>query len=83
MIAGNPKSIRKLFSVGIALALLLLLGAALIASRKRAAPHKETPLHPSMWIALSYSLGSAIVPRLPKEKATSLPPGGLCSLRAF
>jgi hypothetical protein len=56
MIAGNPKSIRKLFSIAMILALLLLLGAALLASRKREAPHKETPLHPSIWISWNYRL---------------------------
>jgi len=49
MIAGNPKTGRKMVTCSVALLLLILVSAAFIAMRKRVAPQRQPPLplHPS------------------------------------
>jgi len=51
MIAGNPKAGRKMAKFAIVLFLAMLLITAFVALRKRTAPLKEPPLHPSTVIA--------------------------------
>ena len=48
MIAGNPNAGKKLATVAIAIFLMMILISGVIAMRKRSAPAKEPPLHPSL-----------------------------------
>jgi len=47
VIAGNPKSGRKLATFAIALFLVMCLITAWVGLRKRTDPQPEPPLHPS------------------------------------
>ncbi len=47
MIAGNPNSCRTLVIASIVLAALMLIGAALFATRKKTDPQKEPPMVPT------------------------------------
>jgi hypothetical protein len=47
MIVGNPKACRTMAAFGVVLLLLIVLSTAIIAMRKRTAPLKVVPLHPS------------------------------------
>lgn len=49
MIVGNPRPARTLLIVSIAMAALILISAAFFASRKKADPQKEPPLHPTSY----------------------------------
>jgi hypothetical protein len=49
MIAGNPKSCRTLAACAVVLVLLIVVSTAFIAARKRAAPVRVVPLHPSIF----------------------------------
>jgi len=58
VIAGNPKSGRKVAVAVAALLFAMLLITAFVATRKRTAPLKEPPMHPSTLIAgLNQSVG--------------------------
>jgi hypothetical protein len=48
MIAGNPKSSRTFAACALVLALLIIMSAAFIATRKKTAPDRVVPLHPSL-----------------------------------
>jgi hypothetical protein len=50
MIAGNPKAGRTMATCALALLLAMILITAFVAFRKRTAPVKEPPLHPSTLI---------------------------------
>jgi hypothetical protein len=50
MIAGNPKSCRTIAACAVVLVLLIVVSTAFIAMRKRTAPLKVVPLHPSTFI---------------------------------
>jgi hypothetical protein len=50
MIAGNPKSCRTIAACAVVLVLLIVVSTALIAMRKRTAPLKVVPLHPSTFM---------------------------------
>ena len=51
MIAGNPNAGKRVASVLLALALMMILITAVLAVRKRTAPAKTPPLHPSIVVA--------------------------------
>jgi len=48
MIAGNPNAGRKLATVAIAIMLMMIAITGIVAIRKKTAPTKEPPLHPSV-----------------------------------
>jgi hypothetical protein len=48
MIAGNPKVGRAMTTFAIAILVAMILMTAFVASRKRTAPAKQPPLHPSI-----------------------------------
>jgi len=50
MIAGNPNTGRRVATLAIALFIMMILITALVAVRKRTAPVKEPPLHPSVLV---------------------------------
>jgi hypothetical protein len=50
MIAGNPKAGRKVAAFAIVLILVIVVSTALIAMRKKTAPLKVVPMHPSTLI---------------------------------
>jgi hypothetical protein len=47
MIAGNPKAGRTMAACAVVLVFLIVVSTALIAMRKKTAPFKVAPLHPS------------------------------------
>lgn len=47
MIAGNPNAGKKIATAAIAVVLMMILITAVVGFRKRTAPVKEPPLHPS------------------------------------
>jgi hypothetical protein len=47
MIAGNPKSCRTMAAFAVVLVVLIAVSVGFIAARKRTAPLKAMPLHPS------------------------------------
>ena len=50
MIAGNPKWCRAMAACAVVLVVLIVVGTVFIAARKRAAPLRVVPLHPSIFI---------------------------------
>ncbi len=48
MIVGNPNTGKRMATVAIALFLMMIVITAVVAVRKKAAPAKEPPLHPSV-----------------------------------
>jgi hypothetical protein len=51
MIAGNPKWCRTLVACAVILMSLIVVSTAFVAMRKRTAPIKAVPMHPSTFIA--------------------------------
>jgi hypothetical protein len=47
MIVGNPNAGKRTATAAVALVLMLILITAIVALRKKTAPAKEPPLHPS------------------------------------
>jgi hypothetical protein len=47
MIAGNPNAGKRTATAAVALLLMLILVTAIVSLRKKTAPAKEPPLHPS------------------------------------
>lgn len=47
MIAGNPKAGRVITTAALALLMVILISTGFVAMRKKTAPQKEPPLHPS------------------------------------
>ena len=50
MIVGNPNAGKKIATATIALLLMMIVIITMVAVRKRTAPVKEPPLHPSIAI---------------------------------
>jgi len=50
MIAGNPKAGRKFAAFAIVIILVIVVSTALIAMRKKTAPLKVVPMHPSILV---------------------------------
>jgi hypothetical protein len=50
MIAGNPNIGKRTATAAVAVFLMLVLITAIVAFRKKTAPAKEPPLHPSVAI---------------------------------
>jgi hypothetical protein len=48
MIVGNPNAGKRTATAAVALVLMLILITAIVALRKKTAPAKEPPLHPSV-----------------------------------
>ncbi len=53
MIAGNPKPARSKAFCAIALAILIVVTMAVLATHKKTPPMRVAPLHPSTFIATS------------------------------
>jgi hypothetical protein len=53
MIAGNPKAGRAMATCALALLLAMIAITAVVALRKKAAPVKEPPMHPSVILVLN------------------------------
>jgi len=54
MIAGNPNAGRKLATLAIAIVVMMFLITGILAMRKKTAPVKEPPLHPSVAVLKSW-----------------------------
>ena len=50
MIVGNPNAGKRTATAAVALLLIIILVTAIVSSRKKTAPAKEPPLHPSVVI---------------------------------
>jgi hypothetical protein len=50
MIVGNPNAGKRTATAAVALLLIIILVTAIVSSRKKTAPAKEPPLHPSVMI---------------------------------
>ena len=68
MIVGNPNAGKRTATAAVALLLMIILVTAIVALRKKTAPAKEPPLHPSVVLAF---LQSYEVP-LPGQSATGV-----------
>ncbi len=51
MLAGNPNAGKRVASILLGVALVMILITAVLAVRKRTAPAKTPPLHPSVVVA--------------------------------
>jgi hypothetical protein len=50
MIVGNPNAGKRTATAAVAVALMIIILTVIVALRKRTAPAKEPPLHPSVAI---------------------------------
>jgi hypothetical protein len=50
MIVGNPKTGKRAATAALALLLMIIIVTTIVSLRKRTAPAKEPPLHPSVVI---------------------------------
>lgn len=57
MIVGNPKTGRKTATAVITMLLIMVLITIIVSARKKTAPVKEPPLHPSTVITAQLTLG--------------------------
>jgi len=54
MIVGNPNAGRRMATAAITILVMLILITLILSARKKTAPAKELPLHPSTMVAFRF-----------------------------